>query len=253
METEQIIEAKTLSEQIAHACGVPRFYREQKVHIETSSRLFETNPLVVSCIQILTARANVSGHGLSHSRKVARDAGAIVLIERGSSGETTRLVTLAHVAGVLHDIKRSSKDHARLGAEEAKNILNEFDLTKEEQAAVVGATRNHEAFQPCTPLADPDAQILSDALYDADKFRWGPDNFTEMLWDIAETRNVSVEALIPYFPSGLESLRKISKTFRTTTGRRYGPDFIDLGLRIGERLYAELQNAFPQEPNPSNA
>ena len=251
MQTEDLVKAKTLSEKIAHECGVPRFFREQKVYIDASSRLLEEHPLVASCIRILTAGANVSGHGFSHSRKVARDAGAIVMIERGTADEAERLATLAHIAGILHDIKRSSKDHARLGAEEAKTILKEFDLTHTEQEAVVGAIRNHEAFQPCFPLNDPDSQFLSDTLYDADKFRWGPDNFTEMLWDIAETRHVSVETLISFFPSGLESLRKIRSTFRTKTGKRYGPDFIDRGLRIGERLYGALRDAFPQTLNSS--
>jgi hypothetical protein len=251
METEALVKAKTLSEKIARTCGVPRFFREQKVCLAASSRLLEESPLVASCIRILTARVNVSGHGFSHSRKVARDAGAIIMIERGTADEAERLATLAHIAGILHDIKRSNKDHAQRGADEAKTILREFDLTHGEQEAVVGAIRNHEAFQPCIPLADPDAQFLSDTLYDADKFRWGPDNFTEMLWDIAETRHVSVETLTSSFPSGLESLRKIRGTFRTTTGRRYGPDFIDRGLQIGERLYAALRDAFPQAHNAS--
>ena len=252
METEALTTAKILSEQIAHECGIPCFYTEQKTHIDTSSRLFAENPLVSSCMQILTEQADISGHGLSHSRKVARDAGAIVLIERGSSEEVTRLVALAHIAGILHDIKRSSKDHARLGAEKAKKILRTFDLSHGEREAVVGAIRNHEAFQPCAPLADTDAQFLSDVLYDADKFRWGPDNSTERLWDIATARHVSVEDLIPYFPSGLDSLRKIRDTFRTPTGKRYGPDFIDRGLRIGERLHAALREAFPQERDSSD-
>jgi hypothetical protein len=252
MDTVTLSKAKTLSEKIATACGIPPFYREQKVRIDESCRLMENSPVVRACIEILTSKTTVSGHGLSHARKVARDAGAIILIERGPSAETRRLATLAHVAGSLHDIKRSSKDHARAGAEEAEIILKGFDLTDTERAAVVDAIRNHEAFQPCTPLAAQDAQLLSDALYDADKFRWGPDNFTEMLWDIADTRNISVESLIPYFPSGLESLRKIRDTFRTATGREYGPGFIDLGLRIGETLYEELDKGYPLDIPPDH-
>ncbi len=149
--------------------------------------------MVTACVEIITARANFSGHGLSHARKVAIDAGAIILIEGRPAAETDnidRAVLLAHIAGILHDIKRSGKNHARRGAEEAKEILKGFDLTDKEQKSVVDAIGNHEAFQPCTPLATPDVQLLSDALYDADKFRWGPDNFTEMIWDISNTLNI---------------------------------------------------------------
>ena len=253
MDTETLSKAKALAEKIATACGTPLFYREQKVPIDESYRLFENNSMVATCIEILTATANISGHGLVHARKVAVDTGAIILIEDRSSGEgenLTRLVSLAHIAGILHDIKRSSKDHARLGAEAAGNILTRFDLTDTERAAVVGSIRNHEAFQPATSLINPDAQLLSDALYDADKFRWGPDNFTEMLWDIVTTRDVSMHTLLSYFPSGLQSLEKIRDTFRTATGQKYGPGFIDLGLKIGDTLYAELGKGYRRNPTP---
>lgn len=255
MDTKTLSEAKGLSEAIAAAHGTPLFYREQKDRVDASCRLFESNSMVAACIEILTATANVSGHGLSHARKVAIDTGAIILIEGRSSGEgevLNRQVSLAHIAGILHDIRRSSRDHARQGAEEAGRILTGFDLTDTEREAAVGAIRNHEAFQPCTPLADPGAQLLSDALYDADKFRWGPDNFTEMLWDIADNRDISMHTLLSYFPSGLHSLKKIRETFRTATGRQYGPDFINLGLRIGDALYAELGKRYLRNPAPHN-
>ena len=58
---------------------------------------------------------------------------------------------------------------------------------------MVGAIGNREAFQPCSNLADPVAQLLSNVLHDADKFRWGPDNFTEMIWDISGALNISIE------------------------------------------------------------
>jgi len=36
-------------------------------------------------------------------------------------------------------------------------------------------------------------------------------------------------------------IRKIKNTFRTGTGRRYGPEFIDFGLEIGNGIYRELK------------
>ncbi|MBW2557819.1 MAG: hypothetical protein JRD69_03120 [Deltaproteobacteria bacterium] len=223
--------------------ATPRFCREKKIEIGESLHLLENNPMVTECIEILSSRLNSYGHGLSHALKVAIDAGAIILIERQDAikaGNVKRAVVLAHMAGILHDIKRSDKNHARRGAEEARKILRGFDLTDNEQKSVVDAIGNHEAFHPCAPLSDPDAQLLSDALYDADKFRWGPDNFTEMIWDISDILNISIEILLAHFPAGLKTLEKIIDTFRTSTGREYGPDFIALGLKIGESLYKEL-------------
>ncbi|HOO89385.1 MAG TPA: hypothetical protein PLA74_01045 [Syntrophales bacterium] len=245
MSIQSLAHAKNLSEKIAATFPAPRFYREKKREVDESFLLFGNDPMVTACMEILSTRATFSGHGLSHARKVAIDAGAIVLIEKNDPTEEDhiqRLTLLAHIAGILHDIKRSSKDHARQGAEEAKNILREFDLTDKEQLFVVDAIRNHEAFRHSIPLNDPEGQLLSDALYDADKFRWGPDNFTEMIWDISETLNISIEMLLEHFPAGLQSLERIRGTFRTATGKEYGPDFIALGLKIGETLYQELSN-----------
>ena len=87
-------------------------------------------------------------------------------------------------------------------------------------------------------LEDPLAQFLSDALYDADKFRWGPDNFTEMLWDMVEYRKASLDAVLKRFLKGMEGIERVRETFRTRTGRIYGPDFIDRGIEIGMKFYA---------------
>jgi hypothetical protein len=38
----------------------------------------------------------------------------------------------------------------------------------------------------------------------------------------------------------MEGVERIRETFRSETGRHYGPDFIDRGMEIGRRLYAEL-------------
>ena len=44
----------------------------------------------------------------------------------------------------------------------------------------------------------------------------------------------------------MESLVKIKSTFRTATGKKYGPQFIDLGLAIGQELYETIQSEFSQ-------
>jgi hypothetical protein len=43
-------------------------------------------------------------------------------------------------------------------------------------------------------------------------------------------------------------LKKIRGTFRTRTGRRYGPQFIDVGIAIGDELYQVLQTDFIDRP-----
>lgn len=155
------------------------------------------------------------------------------------------MVLLAHMAGILHDIKREEQEHAQRGAEEAGHVLRDFDFTEPERIAITQAIRNHEAFKPARPLDDPSFQLISDALYDADKFRWGPDNFTETVWVMVAAKKVPLKVLMDHFIRGLKGVEKIKDTFRTATGKAYGPDFITRGLRIGRELHSEWQKTRP--------
>lgn len=239
-----------LARQIAAEIGVPRFYREHGREVSLSRDLFAAEPLVAAAVGIVEEQGERLGHGFSHVRKVAVDMGALILAEEGlfpPDGRIRRWVLLAHLAGLFHDLRRDQKDHAERGAEEAERLLASFPLTRGEREGIIGAIRNHEAFRPVRPAAGPAAQLLSDALYDADKFRWGPDNFTETLWAMVIPLGIPRRALLPRFLAGLEGIAKIRESFRTATGRQYGPDFVDRGLLIGRRLYEALKRDLAQE------
>jgi len=238
--TEDYCKARELSASIAREVGSPRFYIERRVEYERSQALFDAAPLVGEALRLAAGYGDCLGHGQSHIRKVAVDMGALVLIEGQNDPDLPRLVLLAHLAGLLHDIKRSEKDHARRGAEEAARVLKAFPLRMTESRAITQAIGNHEAFQAYETLVDPRAELLSNALYDADKFRWGPDNFTETVWAMVAPRHIPLRVLMAHFLPGLEGVRRIRETFRTPTGKRYGPDFIDRGLEIGRRLHEAL-------------
>jgi hypothetical protein len=243
MNEEVLAKGRKIAEEIASSLGPPRFYVEKAREVDISQRIFGKDPLIRKGFKIMETSAGSYGHGLSHAQKVAVDAGAIIINENPSAREgeyPKRLLLLSHLAGLFHDIKRSSPNHAQAGAEEADIILKDFDITDYERRAVRDAIRNHEAFQPHKKIDDPFLKLLSDALYDADKFRWGPDNFTEMLWDIVIPLDVPLKKLLKHFMPGMKGVEKIGKTFRTSTGKEYGPDFIDLGMKTGVRLYKAL-------------
>lgn len=232
-----------LSRIIAAEVGTPRFYLEKAREVAISRELFSGESLIAEGLLLAAERGSCLGHGIAHVEKVAVDSGALILIEEGSTAPDARirrLVLLAQLAGILHDICRSERDHAERGAEEAQTLLTGFSIGDDERAGIVNAIRNHEAFRPCRALADRGAQLLSDALYDADKFRWGPDNFTETLWAMIADRGIPLQALLPRLLPGIEGIGQIRDSFRTPTGKEYGPDFIDRGLTIGRRLYAAL-------------
>jgi hypothetical protein len=151
---------------------------------------------------------------------------------------------LAQCAGLLHDVCRKEKSHAQKGAETARDILGGYPLIADEIAHVCTAIRNHEAFARLEPLPVQLARLISDCLYDADKFRWGPDNFTHTVWDMVSFLNPPLESFVGHYPKGMDLLRKIRGTFRSRTGRRYGPQFIDIGIAIGEALYQVILTDF---------
>ena len=156
----------------------------------------------------------------------------------------------AHIAAPCHiqgyDIKRKKKEHAKLGATQARKVLDYYPLTTDEIEDICSAIQNHEAFKSPVSLHTSEGALVSNCLYDADKFRWGPDNFTDTLWDMISFYNPPLSKFMARYPQGMEGLEKIKTTFRTDTGRNYGPQFIDIGLAIGKELYEVIQSEFSE-------
>lgn len=241
-----IAEARIIARNIADAYSRPRFYRECESQAALSEKIYRTHPLVESFSSLISDREDDFGHGSFHSEVVAKEAAAIIAVERlfmsgdELTDEDTQLLVSAQIAGLLHDIKRKEKQHARAGALEAERILKETDLPDIWRDRIVTAIRNHEAFQEQVPVKDDEGRLLSDALYDADKFRWGPDNFTHTLWDMLEYAGIPVDRMISRYHKSLDGIIRIKDTFRTDTGKTYGPEFIDQGLSMGEEIYRRL-------------
>jgi len=218
------------------------FYRDFPQKVTRSGYYFQTDPVICRLHAFVAgAIENDFGHGLAHAQKVALDAGALMAIEGERAAFAPPLIgkqmRLAHCAGLLHDIERKQKDHARHGAIYARRLLVHYPFTSGEISDIATAIANHEAFGSPLELSTRAGQILSDSLYDSDKFRFGPDNFTHTVWDMIELSGVSMERFVTLYPRGIEFLKKIRHTFRTPTGQKYGPQFIDIGIAIGEELY----------------
>jgi len=226
---------------------LPDFYRDFSDEAARSRRFMEKNPTVSKLRWYVSETAdNTFGHGFLHAEKVTLDAGTLILVECGKHGEppakTDTLLTLAQCAGLLHDIKRRRKNHAACGAAKAQEILKEYELPAEDAAAICLAIKNHEAFQPVIACPDRESTLISGCLYDADKFRWGPDNFTHTVWEMVSYANLPIEVFMQKYPEAMKRLAGITDTFRTETGQKYGPEFIDQGLRIGRQLKDYIQN-----------
>ena len=240
---------QTRARQIVSSFPTPDFYRDKANAISMSGQLMADDPHV-SHLQKVVAKhlEDDFGHGLQHADKVSLEAGALVLIEgerfAWSHSLIRRLVLLVQCAGLLHDIRRKKKDHAVKGAQFAPQLLTTLPFTDQEVAQICLAIQNHEAFKETVAMDSPQTTLISDCLYDADKFRWGPDNFTDTLWDMVSFLNPPLEKFLAHYPKGMQGLEKIKPTFRTHTGKHYGPQFIDIGIAIGEELHQVILDEF---------
>jgi hypothetical protein len=225
------------------------FYRDEAAALGASRDLFKSAPLVVDL------RRHVShlleddfGHGMVHASKVALDAGALTHIEGRAAGYIggylERRMCIALCAGLLHDLLRKQKNHAEQGASHARMLLADYPVSANEIEDICIAIRNHEAFKGTVSVDTREGALVSDCLYDADKFRWGPDNFTDTLWAMVAFTQPSVSDFLRHYPQGMASLERIKATFRTPTGKKYGPRFIDLGMSIGDELYRVITTEF---------
>lgn len=240
------------SRAIAASFPPPCFYVCCREPLDLSRSLYDEDPQVLKCrTLILNELKDDFGHGIDHSERVALEAGALVYIEgkRLSLEESSRreACLLAQIAGLLHDLRRGQKDHAKASAFAASRILQQSSIFPGKGEYIVQAIANHEAFVQPKGIDSPVGQMISDALYDADKFRWGPDNFTLTLWQMLRSSKAPIAPLIRRFPKGMEGISWIKETFRTETGKVYGPEFIELGLKIGEKVYQFLQERFSEE------
>lgn len=250
--TDVYDEMMTSCRRIADAFPQPCFYEDCRKELDVSRRLFQTDTTVLHCLDMISDRLRDNyGHGSNHATRVAIEAGALALRERERLGlcdfPSNRIGVLALLSGLLHDICRGEKEHAKKGAKAAGPILDSLPVSVHEKTCITGAIANHEAFVEPASASSIYAQILSDTLYDADKFRWGPDNFTETLWAMLRSRPVSMAIVIHQFPEGMKEISRIKDTFRSETGRSFGPEFISIGLRIGEEIYQFLRQRFAEE------
>jgi hypothetical protein len=245
---DQVLEEiKQMAIEIVDQSRLPSFYNDYNDLINQSKNFFNEDELIIKMRKDLfeTLEDNF-GHGYGHAKKVAIEAGVIFLVEMKRAGGQKKdgyYLSIAQTAGLLHDICRKEKDHAKKGAIYARSYLDGIFEDLKNIDSVVHAISNHEAFCDFYEEAPNfEASVLSDSLYDSDKFRWGPDNFSHMLWAMLAHADISAAQFMSGYERGINSLRKIKKTFRTDTGRKYGPEFIDIGIEIGTTLLSRIKN-----------
>ncbi len=237
--------------QVAADFPPPDFYRDFPLANKLSKDFFETDSVIVDLRKYVTEHLEDDfGHGLEHAVKVTLDAGALLAIEGERAGYSEdflkQRIRVVQCAGLLHDMRRKEKEHALKGAEFAARVLKTYPLGSDAIEDIRRAIGNHEAFKSQIELKTKEGTLISDCLYDADKFRWGPDNFTDTVWIMLSFSNRPLSKFIDRYSRGVEALARIKSTFRTPTGKQYGPQFIDIGLAIGDAVLKVIKDEFLQ-------
>jgi hypothetical protein len=57
---------------------------------------------------------------------------------------------------------------------------------------------------------------------------------------MVESHHTPPESLHRTFKEKMKGIERIKETFRTDTGKRFGPEFIDQGITIGNAIYDKM-------------
>ena len=233
----RILDLKRRAKDLAVSRAQSAFSLECAEELTHARDLFFENPLVLRLQGDALGFLNEAcGLGVEHGKRVAMDAATLVLAEPSglSPEERRRLAVLAEMAGLLHDALRHEDNHAEKGADLCLRILRGYPISPEERLWIAGAVARHEDGAPQLQDAPESAQLLAGAVHDADVFRFGPDIFATILWELCECDEWPLERIAGAFPQGVSRARSLADSFRTESGRRYGPSLLAEGLSLAE-------------------
>ncbi|MDR3640465.1 MAG: HD family phosphohydrolase [Humidesulfovibrio sp.] len=242
----RIIELKRRAKDLAAGRPQNAFVLDCAEEIGHASTLFFEHPLMQRLQSDALGFLNEPcGLGVEHGKRVAIDAAALALAEPSGldQEERRRLALLAEMAGLLHDTMRFEEDHAEKGADLSMRILRGYPLEPDERLWVAQAVALHETALPLAEAGPQSALLLSGALHDADRFRFGPDIFVSTLWELCDCDEWTFEEIARAFPEGPKRALTLANGFRTEQGRRYGPGLIGEGLSLATeymRLFEQM-------------
>jgi len=243
---QRIIELKRRAKSLAAGRPQSGFNLDCAEEIGHASTIFFEHPMMQRLQNDALGFLNEPcGIGVEHGKRVAIDAAALVLAEPTGldQEERRRLALLAEMAGLLHDTMRFEDDHADKGADLAMRLLRGYSLSPEERLWIAQAVALHETVLPLAEVGPESARLLSGVVFDADRFRFGPDYFITTLWELCDCDEWSLEDIAKTFPEGRKRAEAArSGGFRTEQGRRYGPALITEGLALA----SEFERFFEQ-------
>lgn len=242
----RILELKRRARDLAASRAQSAFSLECAEELTCARDLFFDHPLVLRLQGDALGFLNEAcGLGVEHGKRVAMDAAALILAEPSglSTDERRRLAVLAEMAGLLHDALRYEDEHAEKGADLCLRILRGYAISPEERLWIAGAVAGHEDGSLEFKDTSESARLLAGAVHDADVFRYGPDIFSTILWELCECDEWPLARIAATFPEGVLRAQALEGSFRTEGGRRYGPSLLAEGMSLAEEYERMLGQA----------
>lgn len=250
----RILDIKRRAREISAARPQSAFCQECAEELHHASNLFFDHPLMHRLQgDALGFLNDACGFGVAHGKRVAMDAAAIVLAEPSglSPDERRRAALLAAMAGLLHDAMRHEEEHPERGADLCMRLLRGYALSPEERVWIAQAVALHEADLPLVENGPEAARLISGAVHDADRFRFGPDVFAATMWEYCDCDEWPLEEIAQAFARGAQRAAGCQGSFRTETGRRYGPAMLAEGQELARRFADMIRERLAADA-PSN-
>jgi hypothetical protein len=185
----------------------PDFYHDHGLAYEASKKLFDSDLVVKKLLSFVAGTLEDDfGHGLMHAVKVSHDAGTLVHIEAQLSG---------------YDKDRLCRLVCLV---QTAGLLHDIKRKRKDHSA-------HAATYA--------KKVLK-------KYPFSPEEIENICGAIQNHEAFKEDKFMDGYPQGMEKLETIKATFRTPTGKKFGPQFIDLGLAIGEELYEVIKTEFSE-------
>ncbi len=172
-------------------------------------------------------------HGFGHLEYVSLLASYIANVEckrkKVPVNLSDSIVESAFLGGVLHDIDRHlgfGEIHMIVGEKTAKEFLNLLGVKNKNVLEIV---RNHDINNYKVSAKSNDVAFGS--VFDADHFMYGWER-EDIFWKRGEQKNIPESEIIHDY----QFLYPVRNAWRTSYGKKVGPQLIDFGLSIAKHI-----------------
>ncbi|MEF2143941.1 MAG: hypothetical protein V3573_00725 [Desulfovibrionaceae bacterium] len=246
---ERLINLKNKARKMARERNLPSFYLDYAEETSFASDLFFNHPALLKLQEDAVAFLyDDYMFGIDHSKHLAQDASTLILAWDCGLDHTRqrRAAFLAQVAAMMHDIECSGGESERFDGS-AYALLDGCTLSDSEKHLVARASTCHRIPDTSDMPEGSELRILTHALHDAYLFRFGADIFATIMWNYCDYTSQPLTEVAAQFEAALAEVQDAPMEFLTETGRKYGPEILQVGREQAQAMLRLLKEAADQD------